>query len=129
MQPKRNNTKQTEHDKVVTASAATWQNKPGRVVHTNPGGDKNFSVNGDNYPDVVVVDNQNQLLAVEEIETEESVNQNEAEQWEKYSGFGVRLNLVVPESHVSEAQRLTSSISSVIVQGYRIGPGGQVIFS
>lgn len=115
--------KQSEHDSVVEASAATYRKNPENVVHTNPGGEKNFSVNQDSYPDIVITDRIGNLVATEEIETEDSVVEGEVSQWEKYANFGVRFNLVVPAAEMNAATNLTRNIKNINVQGYSIENG------
>ena len=113
----------SNHDKVIEASAETWRKKPENVVHTNPSGQNNFSVNEDNFPDVVIVDSSNNLKAVEEIETESSVTEEEKTQWEKYASFGARFNLIIPTALVEKALKLTESISNVYIQSYHFVNG------
>jgi len=91
---KRTKERQSEHDKVIEASASTWKRNPKNVVHTNPDGEQNFSVNEDSFPDVVITDRNNRLLAVEEIETKDTITDEEKSQWEEYAGFGVEFNLI-----------------------------------
>lgn len=110
--------KQTEHDRVITASAKTWQKNPVYVVHTNPNGEQNFPVNGDQFPDVIITDSNNKLLAVEEIETEDSVTVEESQQWSEYSRFGVPMYLVVPFPKINEATSLTKNMVNIKIQGY-----------
>lgn len=112
--------KQSEHDRVIAASAKTWQKNPLYVVHTNPNGEQNFSVNGDQFPDVIITDSNNKLLAVEEIETEDSVAEEESKQWLTYSRFGVPLHLVVPAQKVNDAINLTRHMVNIKIQEYYI---------
>ena len=99
---------QSEHDAVVLASARTysgWTNK-GFKVSVNPNGQKNQFVGKSEsplYPDVVVWEPHSSGSAsgkahiIEEIETEDSVTEQEAGQWADYGSLGVAtFNLVVP---------------------------------
>jgi len=63
----RTDERQSEHDKVVEASATTWRKNQSNVVYTNPSGKQNFAVNRYSYPDVVVTDRNNRLVVIEEI--------------------------------------------------------------
>ncbi len=118
-----------EHDRIVGASAYTWI-RDDRIVHTNPGGFKNFSVNGESFPDVIVTSLQNQLIAVEEIETEDSVTDEESKQWIEYAAFGVSFNLIVPVGKLADAQILvnTKGIDNIRIQGYSVDSVGRVAF-
>ena len=118
---------QSEHDRVIEASAATWRRNQANVVHTNPNGKQNFSVNDSSFPDIVITDVNNRLLAIEEIETEDSVNQLESKQWTEYAGFGVKFNLVVPATKINEAYELIKPVGNIRIQGYS-QRNGQIIF-
>lgn len=124
----RSNEKQSEHDRVVEASAATWRRNSSRIVYTNPGSFKNYKVNQNSYPDVVVTDGSNNIIAVEEVETEDSVIKAEISQWGEYAGFGVKFNLIVPIGKVDDALSLTRNINNVSIQGYGI-ENGEIYFS
>src|SRR2546427_12966390 len=99
--------KQSEHDAVVSASARTysgWANK-GFKVSVNPNGQKNQFVGTSGsrlYPDVVVWEphssgsSSGKAHIIEEIETDDSVNEQEAAQWAEYGSLGIStFNLVV----------------------------------
>lgn len=77
-------------------------------------------MNEDSFPDVIITDRNNTLIAVEEVETEDTVMEEEKQQWKEYAKFGVKFNLIVPEVKLSDALKLTYSINNVNVQGYRI---------
>lgn len=112
-----------EHDKVVEASANTWRQNSNQVAHTNPDGFKRFSVGETSFPDVVITDIQNRLLAVEEVETEDTLTEEGLDQWKEYSSFNVPLNLIVPAEKVLDAQTLISGIVNIKIQGYVIESG------
>jgi len=108
---------QSEHDRVTEASAGTYSQltQQGYKVTTNPGNQQNRFVGSPEhlFPDVIVWKpdqndpNKGQAIIIEEIETSESVNQNEVEQWRKYAALGVsKFILIVPASYASEAHRL-----------------------
>jgi hypothetical protein len=99
---------QDEHDKVVIESAKTYWKlaQEGYKVDVNPDGEQNRSVGKDNYPDVIVWKPSNPgsdsgtATIIEEIETSDSVNDSEAEQWITYAGLGIKFILVVPKGSV-----------------------------
>jgi len=122
----RGKSKQTEHDLVVEASADTFR-KTGGSASTNPRNEKNAEVAG-LYPDVVAKQ-ENGMIVVEEIETEDSVTQDECEnQWKPYSELGYQFNLIVPKDSLNLAQKFIRKAQlKVILQGYTIR-GNNVTF-
>jgi len=115
----RGKSRQTEHDLVVEASADTFR-KTGGSASTNPSSEKNIEVSG-LYPDVVAK-KANGTIVIEEIETEDSVTQDECEnQWKPYSELGYQFNLIVPKDSLGLAQRLIRKAQlNVTLQGYTI---------
>jgi len=108
---------QTEHDRVVEASASTYSQliQQGYQVTTNPGNQHNRYVGVDSqlFPDVIVWrpdqhnPNKGQAIIIEEIETSDTVNQNEVQQWRNFAALGVsKFILIVPANYASEAHRL-----------------------
>lgn len=75
-----------------------------KEVHTNPGKEKNFELKG-YYPDVVFV-NYGQIVLVAEVETKETINEEEAEEWKDLSNLGVQLVLVVPKEMQNMAREI-----------------------
>ena len=73
-----------------------------KEVHTNPGDEKGFEFKG-HYPDVVFV-NYGQVVLIAEVETEETINQEEVEEWKQLSSLGVQLVLLVPKEMQSAAR-------------------------
>ncbi len=133
---------QGEHDAVVEASGRTYANwsAKGFGVATNPGPSKNRLVgSADNlqYPDVIVWRpnspgaNTGVAKIIEEIETEDSVTGDEADQWADYASLGVEtFNLVVPVSKKTAAReiiRRKKIVGITRVQGYYF-QHGQVRF-
>lgn len=119
----RDEEQQREHDFVVGASYKTWVDRGDVKAYANPGEEHNFSVAGEHYPDVVILDMHNNLYLVEEVETAETVTQDESEEWKTFAGFGVLLNLIVPEEKKEEALRLTQGIANIRVQTYTFKNG------
>lgn len=99
---------QDEHDIVVAESAKTyWESvQAGNKVDINPDGEHHRSVGKENYPDVIVwKPNQpdsdfGMVIVIEEIETSESVNEVESDQWATYADIGVKFILIVPKESV-----------------------------
>lgn len=109
---------QSEHDLVVQRSATTYEDsiRTGHKISINPDGQKNQRIGGEGnekYPDVVVWmpsspgSSSGTAKIIEEIETEESVNENEATQWKEYAGLGIPIfRLIVPKSKAAEAKAI-----------------------
>jgi hypothetical protein len=112
-------TTQSEHDQVVRASAATYNQllQQGYKVGINPGAETNQQVGSGNYPDVIVwkpnpppKQNEGTAVIIEEIETEDSVTANEAAQWKKFGELSVsKFILIVPATKIREALALVQS--------------------
>lgn len=125
----RNSVSQGEHDRVVAASAGTyWKMKQdGYVVSTNPGSEKNQYVGGNQnpqYPDVVVWkpsgpgSTSGTAVVIEEVETADSVTEEEAKQWRDYAALGIeQFRLIVPLALAQEAlaivQRLRIAVHEI----------------
>src|SRR5260370_9594275 len=127
-----------EHDAVIEASGRTYADWSARGfgVATKPGSSKNRSVgSADNpqYPDVIVWRPNSPGAStgvakiIEEIETEDSVTSNEADQWADYASLGVEtFNLVVPVSKKTAALEIIRRMKIVgitRVQGYYFQQG------
>ena len=136
--PKRNELKQSEHDVVIEASARTfgqWQAN-GYVVSTNPDGKRRLPVGpADNprYPDIVVWmpkypgSTNGTAEVIEEIESEGSVTEQEADQWAGYASLSVsQFNLVVPRSKKADALLIIQKkriLGISKIQGYYFSQG------
>ena len=66
-----------------------------KEVHINVGEEKNYEVKG-HYPDAVCV-NYGQIMLIIEVETRESINEQEIEQWKELSQLGAQLVVLVPK--------------------------------
>lgn len=75
-----------------------------KEVHTNPGKEKRFEFKG-HYPDVVFI-NYGQVVLIAEVETQETINEEEAEEWKELSNLGVQLVLVVPKDMRNAAREV-----------------------
>lgn len=95
------------HDKVVH-DIVSHLNTETYDVYINPGQEKNAGI-GDNYPDVILTDkNSTTVKFIMEVETVESVSQEEAlRQWKKYvTEINATFYLVVPISSLKKAKEL-----------------------
>jgi hypothetical protein len=66
-----------------------------KEVHTNPGGERNFEIKGF-YPDVVFV-NYGHIVLIAEVETQDTINEEEVSEWRELSNLGTQLVLLVPK--------------------------------
>ena len=66
----------------------------------------------DGYPDIIVMDEKNNVLFIEEVEPENSVTKKaKNERWMKFSKLGYSFNLIVPESKLLKAKQLIKNLS------------------
>ena len=104
MVEKRTDPSQKNHDKLVAKIAKKRFSYNDRTTHTNPNGEKNYAVDS-KYPDIVAVKSESTPL-MGEVETEESVSEEESKQWESYAALDGAIYLYVPKSKVSEAKTI-----------------------
>ncbi len=99
--------KQSKHDEAVQAAGQIYRQK-GKHAWLNPGGEKNKEW-CERYVDVIAVHNRLSISAwVIEIETEDSVSENEARsQWKDYDGvYSQQWYLAVPVPSKATANTL-----------------------
>lgn len=103
---KRKTSKQSEHDAVIKVAAGIY-NDENMWVRTNPGSEQNYAWSG-LYIDVIAKeDSDDDGAYVTEIETAESVSENEArDQWKSYDEAYDPWYLAVPSGTKSDAQAL-----------------------
>ena len=105
---------QDQHDKVIQmVKKKEWENLVNvEKVETNPDGETNRSAGQvrkgerieDQYPDIVAISAKTHRPGIiGEIETEQSINENEAEQWSDYAILGINFYLYVPATKKDEA--------------------------
>ncbi len=89
-----------------------------KEVHTNPGEEKNFEFKG-HYPDVVFV-NYGQIVLIAEVETEETIGEEEVNEWKELSSLGVQLVLLVPKEVQNNARDICwkSGIAAKVKIGF-----------
>lgn len=96
---------QNEHDAVIQTAYENLD-KVNHNVYINPNQQKNTSVNG-HYPDIIITAaNDNNVKFTIEVETSDTVNQGEIQQWRTYSQLGGTFYLLVPYSTKSLAEVL-----------------------
>lgn len=115
--------KQDEHDNVVEYLANIYRNQYPKV-YTNPDGQKNTNIKGheDVYPDILVADEQNILIFIEEVETEDTVTEEHAkEQWVPYSKVKTTFYLRVPFGSQNTARNILAKLGvNAVVKCYSI---------
>jgi len=129
---KRTSEEQSIHDRVIAARAKEWQNYyPTYKIYANPDGEQNYSVGENQYPDIIILDEADEIVAIEEIETENSVTLEEGKQWRDYGQLGYILNLFVPvekENRALEILKTTPNMTTNIrIRKYVIVEGKVVI--
>jgi hypothetical protein len=65
-----------------------------KEVRANYQSERKHEFNG-RYPDLILA-NQGMVLAIMEVETEESITSAQADQWKELAGLGAKLILMVP---------------------------------
>ncbi len=124
MASRRPNT-QSLHDNVVSQRESAWR-ADSRVdkLYTNPGQYKgaNYTVSGRKvYPDLIVHLKNDNLWIIEEVETADSVNEGELEQWQTFAQIDVYgFNLLVPTEVAEKARSLVRNLSDVAVKTYSV---------
>lgn len=96
---------QNEHDSVIQA-AYNNLDRINHRIYTNPNQQKNTSISGQ-YPDIIITPaGDNTVKFIIEVETSDSINTNEVQQWRTYSQLGGTFYLLVPASSRELAERL-----------------------
>jgi hypothetical protein len=72
------------------------------------------------YPDIIVMDEGNNVLFVEHVETERSVTKKKRnEQWARYSRLNFPFNLIVPSTELLKARYLINGLKIHRLYFYR----------
>jgi hypothetical protein len=118
---------QNEHDNVIQA-AFNNLDKVNHKVYINPNQQKNTSING-SYPDLIITPiNDNSVKFIIEVETADSINNGEVQQWKTYSHLGGIFYLLVPYASKNLAELLCHQNSIKARFGtYRIQNGTYTI--
>lgn len=104
-----NDYEQIEHEQVVAARV-----KHHRLFYrVNANLDNASSTyRKDLYPDIIVIDKQNNVLFIEHVVTESLVTESDRnEYWVRYSELGYPFNLIVPKSKIVEARQLLNGLN------------------
>ena len=114
---KRKELTQKEHDKLVSEIAKRrFSYNDGSITYVNPNGEKNFAVD-DQYPDIVVAMDES-VQTIGEVETEETVTEDEAEQWKTYARLNDYFYLYIPKSKVADAKTIIKT-KKIGIRGLR----------
>lgn len=97
-------TKTITHDEAITLVASHLENE-GYTVFTNPNSQKENRIK-DCYPDVIACNSKQEAELIVEVETTDSVNSRETNQWKEYSKTGVPFALCVPKEIMDKAKSL-----------------------
>ena len=109
---------QTEHDLVIEATVEQLANSAKYVILPNPGTEKNVAV-GHQYPDIVVTEKGSaKVRLVIEVETTDTVGDQELGHWRALAGLGPPLYLLVPYTVVADAERLCTQANIKCHHGY-----------
>ncbi len=100
---------ESKHDKMIEIIAQRLRNE-GKIVKTNPTGLNKYPIQPKNqinpiYPDVFVQE-FSIIKEIYEVETDETVNEDEAKQWLLYSNTCQNFFLVVPKILEEKARGL-----------------------
>ena len=104
------NYEKAEHDQVVAARAK--QLSLFYKVLADSDMVKSTYKSNNLYPDIIVMDEKNNILFIEEIVTKSSVTRNERDKlWMRYSELGYPFNLIVPRAQELKAKRLIKGLN------------------
>lgn len=96
---------QNLHDLVIQ-TAYNLLDKVEHDVYINPNQQKNTHIRN-NYPDIIITDKGSKTAKfIIEVETADSVNLNETEQWKAYSNLGGTFYLLIPIASKVQAELL-----------------------
>lgn len=101
---------QNIHDRVISY-AVSKLDQVNYDIYTNPGSQKNAGVNK-NYPDIIITKKgSNTVEFIIEIETVDSINRYESQQWEKYAKeINASFFILVPYDQKNKAIQLCKEL-------------------
>jgi len=109
---------QTEHDLVIEATVEQLANSAKYTILTNPGTEKNAAV-GHQYPDIIVTERgSSKVRLVIEVETTDTVGEQELSHWRALSGLGPPMYLLTPYTATPDAERLCATAGIKCHHGY-----------
>jgi hypothetical protein len=96
---------QTLHDTIIQSAYDTLD-KVSHDIYINPGTNHLTSVNS-LYPDIIITKKGDKNVKfIIEVETQDSINQNEIDQWRQYALLGGTFYLLVPKNMKETAEIL-----------------------
>jgi hypothetical protein len=109
---------QTEHDLVIEAAVEQFAGSAKYLLHANPGTEKNVAV-GREYPDIIVTERgSTKVRLLIEVETTDTVGDQELPHWRALSNLGPPLYLLTPYAATADAERLTTEAGIKCHHGY-----------
>jgi len=109
---------QTEHDLVIEAAVEQFANSAKFQLQANPGTEMNVAV-GRQYPDIVVTQKgSSKVRFVIEVETTDTVGDQELGHWRALAGLGPPLYMLTPYAAVADAERLCLTAGIKCHHGY-----------
>jgi hypothetical protein len=109
---------QTEHDLVIEAAVEQFASSAKYVLHANPGTEKNVAV-GHEYPDIVVTERgSSKVRFLIEVETTDTIGDQELGHWRALAGLGPPLYMLSPYAATADAERLTAEAGIKCHHGY-----------
>ena len=104
-----NEYEQTEHEQVIAARGK--QLGVFYRVLADPDVIRNTYSHGV-YPDIIVIDRKNNVVFIEEVESESSVTEGERNnRWMSYTALGYPFNLIIPRSQELKAKKLIKGLN------------------
>jgi hypothetical protein len=109
---------QLEHDLVIEAAVEQFTNSARYTLHANPGTEKNVAV-GHQYPDIIAAERgSSKVRCIIEVETTDTVGDQELPHWRALSTLGPPLYLLTPYAATADAERLTTEAGIKCHHGY-----------
>ena len=109
---------QTEHDLVIEAAVEQFANSTKYALQANPGTEKNVAV-GRQYPDIVVTQRGSaKVRFLIEVETTDTVGDQELGHWRSLAALGPPLYLLAPYAATADAERLCATAGIKCHHGY-----------
>jgi len=133
----RQSTNQGLHDRAVKDIARKRFDGLKYDVYTNPNGEKNASVGAESnplYADIIVLEKgygRRTAITIGEIETADTINENEAEQWAEYTATKIPFYLYVPAGCVQTTVNVLNKKSIKIsgLRTYKYLSSGEIVIT
>ena len=109
---------QTQHDLAIAATVEQFAKSAKYLIHANPGTEKNVAV-AHQYPDIVVTARgSTKVRLIVEVETTDTVGEQELNHWRALAGLGTPLYLLSPYAVTVVAERLCAQAGIKCHHGY-----------